>query len=478
MLKYLWFIGLFLFQICSAGQVKPNILYIMADDCTHLDLGTYGGQAFTPNLDQLASEGMKFERCFQTAPMCSPTRHTVYTGLYPVKSGAYTNHTFAYDDVKSIVHYLKPLGYRVALNGKSHVGPKEVFPFERAVISGEERKTSSMIDMVAAEEFIRECTEDNQPFALFACSNEPHTPWSKGEKFRSKYDLSTLKLRPYMVDSELTREYFRNYLAEISFFDEEIGTLLAMLEKHGVSDNTLVMVVSEQGNNFPFAKWSCYDAGLQSGMVIRWPGQITAGSITDAMVEYVDICPTFVEAAGSEPPSGIDGKSFLSVLKGESQSHKQYVFGLQTSRGIFSGPKSYPIRSIRNEKYKLILNLDPEAEFFNSINKTKWFREWNSLAASGDERASWVVERFKTRPAIELYDILQDPHEGRNLAEDPEYSSVVEELSTRLKDWMKSQGDQGLESEMKAFERMYAGNPEYKAWAEANGYPNKGKGIQ
>ena len=84
------------------------------------------------------------------------------------------------------------------------------------------------------------------------------------------------------------------------------------------------------------------------------------------------------------------------------------------------------------------MNLDPEAEFFNSINKTKWFREWNSLAASGDERASWVVERFKTRPAIELYDILQDPHEVRNLAEDPEYSSVVEELSTRLKDWMKS----------------------------------------
>lgn len=472
-MKYLWFIGLFLFQICSAGQVKPNILYIMADDCTHLDLGTYGGQAYTPNLDQLASEGMKFERCFQTAPMCSPTRHTVYTGLYPVKSGAYTNHTFAYDDVKSIVHYLKPLGYRVALNGKSHVGPKEVFPFERAVMSKEERKTGSMIDMVAAEKLIKECAEAKQPFALFACSNEPHTPWSKGEKFRSKYDQESLELRPYMVDSELTRQYFRDYLAEISFFDEEVGTLLAMLDKHGVAENTLVMVVSEQGNNFPFAKWTCYDAGLQSGMVIRWPGQVDAGSVTDAMVEYVDICPTFVEAVEGDLPKGLDGKSFLLVLKGESQSHKEYVYGLQTSRGIFSGPHHYPIRSIRNEQYKLIFNLDPDAVFSNTINKTKWFKEWNKLAESGDERAKWIVDRFKTRPAVELYDILEDPNEINNLAENSDYSAVVEDLSARLNAWMSSQGDKGMETELAAFYRMHSGNDEYKAWSEANGHPNK-----
>jgi len=103
---------------------KPNLVFIIADDCTFRDIGCYGGQAHTPNIDNLATEGMRFTHCFQAAPMCSPTRHNIYTGQYPVKSGAYPNHTFAKDDVKSIVQYLKPLGYRVALSGKKHIGPK------------------------------------------------------------------------------------------------------------------------------------------------------------------------------------------------------------------------------------------------------------------------------------------------------------------------------------------------------------------
>ena len=115
-----------------AASDRPNFLFIIADDLTHSDLGCYGGQAHTPNIDGLAGEGMRFTRCFQAAPMCSPTRHNIYTGLYPVKSGAYPNHTFAKDGTKSVVHYLKPLGYRVALSGKQHIAPAEVFPFERS----------------------------------------------------------------------------------------------------------------------------------------------------------------------------------------------------------------------------------------------------------------------------------------------------------------------------------------------------------
>ena len=105
-------------------SAKPNFVFIIADDCTFRDVGCYGGQAKTPNIDKLAKEGMQFSRCFQTAPMCSPTRHNLYTGLYPVKSGAYPNHTFVKDGTKSVVHYLKPKGYRVALSGKTHINPR------------------------------------------------------------------------------------------------------------------------------------------------------------------------------------------------------------------------------------------------------------------------------------------------------------------------------------------------------------------
>ena len=109
---------------------RPNLVLIIADDCTYLDMGVYGGQAKTPTLDTLAQQGMQFSRCFQAAPMCSPTRHNIYTGIYPVKSGAWPNHTRVYPGTQSIVHYLHESGYRVALSGKSHIGPKASFPFE------------------------------------------------------------------------------------------------------------------------------------------------------------------------------------------------------------------------------------------------------------------------------------------------------------------------------------------------------------
>ena len=148
---------------------KPNFMFIIADDCTFRDIGCYGGQAHTPNMDKLASEAMRFTDCFQAAPMCSPTRHNIYTGIYPVKSGAYPNHTHVNAGVKSIVHYLKPLGYRVALNGKRHIKPAEAFGFE---YGGKKNNP----DMDFADKFIGECNESDTPFCIFQCSNEPHTP--------------------------------------------------------------------------------------------------------------------------------------------------------------------------------------------------------------------------------------------------------------------------------------------------------------
>ncbi len=449
----------------AADVQKPNLVFIIADDCTFRDIGCYGGQAHTPNIDKLATEGMRFTRCFQTSAMCSPTRHSLYTGLYPVKSGAYPNHTFAKDHVKSIVHYLKPLGYTVALSGKRHIGPVSVFPFQYSFNKG---KLETVINMDAVDGLISESAQSDKPFALFACSKEPHEPWDKGAEYRSRYDVDTIKLRPYMVDTLETRKNFRDYLAEVTFFDNEVGQILVMLKKYGLEENTLVMVVSEQGNQFPFAKWTCYDSGLQSIMVVRWPDKVTAGSVTDAMVEYVDVCPTFVEAAGGIPAPVLDGKSFMSVLQGKADQHKTHVFGLQTTRGIHKGPHHYPIRSVRSEQYKLILNLDPNAKFQNNIVNSDWFISWQQTAETGDTHAKVMVNRHFTRPGVELYDVMGDPYEMTNLAGDPQYDKVVADLRNRLEGWMDSQGDKGMETELKAFERMTSGNKEFKAWAKAN----------
>ena len=228
---------------------------MIADDCTYLDMEIYGGQARTPNLNKLAKEGLTFTRCFQTAPMCSPTRHNIYTGLYPVKSGAWPNHTCVYPGTKSIAHYLQDAGYRVALSGKTHIAPKESFPFE---YSNDFRNNGPATKPLFPnlKKFIAQCRSSDTPFCLFACSNEPHSPYNKGDP--SAYPPGSLKLPPSWVDTPATRDSYSKYLAEITYYDWQCGALLSLLDDFGLRDNTLVVVVSEQGSGFPFAKWTCF----------------------------------------------------------------------------------------------------------------------------------------------------------------------------------------------------------------------------
>ncbi|KAA5541786.1 sulfatase [Roseiconus nitratireducens] len=422
---------------CAADAAKPNFLFIIADDCTFRDIGCYGGQAHTPNIDKLAGEGMRMTHCFQAAPMCSPTRHNIYTGQYPVKTGAYPNHTETYPDVKNITHYLKPLGYRVALSGKTHIGPREVFDFE---YSGNRNP-----DMQAVDQLMSQCASENTPMCLFACSNEPHTPWNQGDP--SRYPPESIKLPPYIPDTPVVRDGYSRYLAEITYFDDQVGQLLQMLDKHQLSDNTLVMVVSEQGNSMPFAKWTCYDNGLQSAMVVRWPGKVKPGSVTDAMVEYVDVTPTFVDAAGGTPAPALDGKSMMGVLTGATDEHKQYVYGIMTTKGIINGNDSYPIRSVRSRTHKLILNLQPDQTFTNACTKSPEFLSMVEAAKDGDEPSERAVLRYQHRPAVEFYDVINDPLEMHNLADHPEFADEIAVLRKELESWMKSQGDQGVETE-------------------------------
>ena len=214
------------------------------------------------------------------------------------------------------------------------------------------------------------------------------------------------------------------------------------------------MVVSEQGNAFPFAKWTCYDSGLQSAMIVRWPGHVAAGSVTSAMVEYVDVTPTFVELAGGNPIPGLDGRSFVPVLKGRATSHKEYVYGLMTTRGINNGSDAYAIRSVRGDRYKLIRNLHHESTFMNACIKQPYFVSMKAKADQGDANAARLVNAYQHRPAVELYDIQVDPLELNNLSEDPSMESVRRRLDRQLATWMKEQGDDGEGTERRARERQ------------------------
>jgi uncharacterized sulfatase len=434
-------------SFCSPNTNKPNFLFIIADDCTFRDIGCYGGQAYTPNIDKLANQGMRFTQCFQSAPMCSPTRHNIYTGQYPVKSGAYPNHTFVKPGTKSVVHYLKPHGYRVALSGKKHIGPRDAFEFEYS-----DKGENPDFDVI--DKLMSDCKKSGTPFCLFACSNEPHFPWNKGDP--SRYDPAKLELPPYFVDTDETRENMTRYLAEITYYDGQVGQALALLDKHGLADNTLVIVVTEQGSAFPFGKWTCYDTGLQSAFIARWPGKIKPGTVSDAMIEYGDVLPTYIEAAGGKPPAVLDGKSLLAVLLGKAKEHKQYVFGEMTTRGINNGSEHFGIRSIRSRKFKYIWNFTPEIKFQNVCTNAPIFKSWRAKAQS-DSDAADKVRRYEHRPEEELYDVTKDQYEWNNLADDPKYARIKAELRKNLLEWMKAMGDKGQQTELEAFEHQNSG---------------------
>jgi uncharacterized sulfatase len=422
----------------------------MADDCTFHDLGVYGGQAKTPNMDKLAGEGMKFNRCFQATAMCAPTRQNLLTGIYPVKNGAYANHSQSFEYIKSIVHYLQLVDYRVALTGKRHIGPESVYPFIYS------EKTDDP-DFEFIKTFIDEYLINNQPFCLYAMCSSPHVPWTYGDT--TKYPVDKIILPPYLINTKETRKAFSMYLAEISYFDQQVGKIMQLLDKPKIKENTILIVLSEQGSLFPFEKWTCYDAGLQSALIVRYPGKIAAGSETDAMVEYVDIMPTMLDIAGIQSVGEFDGKSFKNVLYGISNEHKKYVFGIQTTRGINEATQAFGIRSIRNDSLKYILNLFPENQFENALlmnpdewSPTRqsylwWMKSWREEAQKS-RKAQLIFERYQNRPVIELYHIINDPYELVNLALLPEYEKEMDILHHKLMVWMKSQEDEGRATEL------------------------------
>jgi uncharacterized sulfatase len=449
-------------QQAGAQTERPNIVFFIADDCRRQDLGCYGSaDAITPNIDRLASQGLKFNSFFQATAMSSPTRHCLLTGLYPVRSGAYPNHTFIREGVKTLPYYLKNAGYRVALQGKRHIAPDKDFPFEYL------GKGSDHVNPGQIEPFIADAVATGQPFFLFVASHDPHSPWTRGNS--SLFDPDSLVLPPNLVDTKETREKYAAYLAEINKLDDDVGRVDALIEKYGLADNTIFIFTSEQGYSFPFAKWTCYDAGLQTAFIIRWKGVAGAGGTTDAMCEYVDVTPTILDIAGGKKPDDMDGRSFLSVIKRPGNKFKDYTYSIHTTRGIIDGSDYYGIRSVRDDKYRYILNLTPDATFNCVATKEKdtvW-ASWMKKAET-DDFARQQITRYRQRPKEELYDVQNDPFQMNNLAENPQLAKTLASLRGKLYQWMEQQGDKGQQTEMEALEHQVSALVSGKVDAETN----------
>lgn len=446
----------------AAQPRRPNIVVVIADDLTWNACEPYGSRDVkTPHMARLAQQGMCFDRMFTSTAMCSPTRAQLLTGLYPVRNGTYPNHADCYEGVKSAVHYFGELGYRVGIAGKSDTRPKSSFPFE--TIEVPEPKPGTTMDKL--RQFVNR--DRTQPYFMMVASNQPHMPRDVGDP--SQYPPERLTVPPDLVDCPYTRQELSKYYAEITYLDQQLGGVMDIVDSSGAADNTIFIFTSEQGAQFPYAKWTCYEQGLKTGFIVRWPGKVRPNSRNRAMTQYSDVAPTLLDAVGADPDKidcgrpdalgrrGFDGKSFLPVLAGKSNHFRDYVFGVHTTHGIISGNNCYPIRSARSSRYKYIVNLNYTEKFSCVITGGKqdsqipqWL-EWGKTHPEAARRAN----AFLQRPHEEFYDLEADPYELKNLAGESRYASTISDLKRRLDEFMKQQGDEGVQTELASDSRLH-----------------------
>ena len=423
---------------------NPNMLIILADDCTFSDLPVNGGQnAKTPHLDAFARQSLVFDHAYLGMAMCSPCRSELYTGRYPFRNGCAWNHGTVRPGTQSLPHHLRPLGYRVGLAGKTHIKPRSAFPFK--LIPGFDdncvRNPTNPHDLAGTRKFIT--ADPTHPFCLVVALTEPHAPWVMGDA--SKYPPAKIKLPSYLADTPSTRESYSKYLAEITYMDSQVGELLALLDETKLADDTLVLFTSEQGAQFPGCKWTNWDNGIHTSLIARWPGKIPADKRTPAIVQYTDILPTLLDLSGKKTSEGsFDGSSFADVLQGERDTHRTYAFGMHNN---FPEGPSYPIRSATNGEWRYIRNLRPEQLYIEKhlMGKNDHNPYWQTwiFSSFSNKHHETLVSRFMKRPAEELYHTAKDPFELTNLASSAEHAEIKAQLAKALDQHLAQQKDPG-----------------------------------
>jgi N-sulfoglucosamine sulfohydrolase len=425
-------------RLCAADAARPNLVIFISDDHSMLDSSVYGATDIkTPNMQRLADAGLTFNRAFVASPSCAPSRGAMLTGLMPARNGAEPNHSKPRAEIKKLPAYLHELGYEVVAFGKvSHYQHTGDYGFDYFA-------HDKFHDDVAITEGIKwlRARKSDKPLCIFFGTNWPHVPWPQtGEG----YEPNRIKVPTTHVDTQSTREWRARYYAAIGRMDAELGAAYDAAQEV-LGRNTFYLHTSDHGAQWPFGKWNLYDAGIRTPMIAVWPGKITPGIRTDAMVSWIDILPTLVEVGGGNPPTDIDGRSFAPVLRAPNKAHRDRIFTTHSGDGRMN---VYPTRSVRTTDWKYIHNLHPEYYFTTHVDLAQaqdgsgYFASWVEKAKT-DPKAAAVVNRYHARPGEELYDLRNDPLELKNLANDPKQATRLAEMRAEVDAWMKESGDAG-----------------------------------
>ncbi len=430
----------------------PNLVLIIADDMNWNDCGAYGHPAIrTPNIDGLAHDGLRFKHAWLTTNSCSPSRSSILTGKYPHNTGAEQLHWPLPVGSETFAQKLKANGYYTAAAGKWHLGEEVRDHFDRiyeaskagfVLPAGRDGKSEKMVAAQPSgcedwENAIEDRPRD-KPFFLWLAALDPHRAYTAGT-IDPPHKTEDVIVPPHLPDTPEVREDLRLYYDEIGRLDSYVGKVIQKLESQGVSDNTVVLFISDNGRPFPRDKTSLYDGGIRTPWIAKWPKQIAAGETTDALVSSVDIASTFLELTiGSGKLLPGDGKSFADVLADSKKGHREFAF----AEDHWHDYEDHA-RCVVTPQYKLIRNdyVDLPATPSADAGRGLTWQAMLKLEAAGKLPAHQRSCFISPRAPWELYDLQRDPGELHNCVEDPAYASVREKLTNALSQWSVATGD-------------------------------------
>ena len=431
-----------------AADTRPSILFCLADDWSWPHAGCYGDRVVrTPTFDRVAREGIRFNYCFSAAPSCTPSRAAMLTGQYPHRLeegsclwGFLPKKFPVYPDL------LEKAGYSVGCTRKGWgPGNFQAGGFSRNPAGPGFKNFAAFLKTVPA----------GKPFCFWFGSTDPHRPYQPGSGARSGLQTDNVAVPLFWPDNDISRNDVLDYYWKVQRFDREVGELLDLLEKAGRLDRTIVVITGDNGWPFPRCKANLYDGGTRQPLAVRWTEKIRPGQVCDDFITLVDLAPTFLEAAGLKPLPEMTGRSFFGLLTGREKPGSRNTVFVERERhaNVRPGALGYPMRAIRTRDFLYIRNLRPDRW---PAGDPEPYRDPPHAFGDCDDgpTKNYILDHrdepkvrpffrlcFDQRPADELYDLQQDPHELVNVAGRPGYSAARAQLRAQLEQWMLETAD-------------------------------------
>ena len=472
-----------LFFSCSnrlKTDIKPNVLWLVAEDLGPY-LPSFGDSTVaTPNLDRLAKEGVRYNNVFSVSGVCSPSRSAIVTGMYPTSIGAHHMRTLSQQpaakerglmnyevvpppNVKMVSQILREEGYYCTNN------KKEDYQFYKSVLAWDESSIFA---------HWRNRPRDSNFFSIFnfGVTHESNLwdPWHRQfdldpfppdrnvgkwweqfagiEKPLYVSENIDLNIPPYLPDNSIVRKDMLRMYSNIVEMDEKVGLIVDQLEEDGLLEKTIIVFYTDHGGPLPRQKRLLYDSGIKVPMIIRYPNKVRAGEVDERMISFVDFAPTLLSLVEIEPPDYYHGSPFEGIFK--SKNERKYIHAAADRFDEYYDQ----IRAVRDKRYKYLRNYKPDKPYYLPLEyrqKMNTMQELLHLEKEGELNESQLQWFRKSKPEEELFDTFNDPHELRNLANDTSLKEKLNELKNECDKWIHNTDDKGFMPETELIEMFW-----------------------